>query len=72
MSALKSTSKVSLAHTITNTQGVRSGRFFLVLSVPALQFAIDSVGVLAATARSVYPVVAALACLQTPFDGQVA
>lgn len=42
------------------------------LRPPALQFAVHSVGVLAAAAGPVDPVVAALAGLQAPFDGRVA
>lgn len=40
--------------------------------LPAVQFAVDSVGVLAATAGPVDPVVAALAGLQTALDRRVA
>lgn len=50
----------------------RSGRLFLGLVGPALQFAIDSVRVLAAAAGPVDLVVAALARLQAPLDGRVA
>lgn len=49
-----------------------SGRLFQGLRGPALHFAIDSVGVLAAAAGPVDLVVAALARLQAPLDGRVA
>lgn len=69
---IRSTSE-SPAHALAgaNAPG-RSGGFVPGVWGPVLQFAIDSVGVLAATAGSVDPVVAALAHLQTALDGRVA
>lgn len=52
-------------------QGPSAG-LLLALRPPALQFAVHSVGVLAAAAGPVDPVVAALASLQAALDGRVA
>lgn len=57
---------------VRSASGAPSAGLLLALRPPALQFAVHSVGVLAAAAGPVDPVVAALASLQAHFDGRVA
>lgn len=66
------TSIVTVAAARPARGGSPSAGLLLALRPPALQFAVHSVGVLAAAAGPVDPVVAALAGLQAPFDGRVA